>query len=261
MNDNGHPLDRRRLLAGAAAASAVTVTGLAVASTGAAAAAAPARPATPLIARDRIATAALRAPDGSAPAVGVQTDFHARLAAWLAFWSANSPPAWSTPVHVVARVEPAGDALVLHAIRHRRDDELHAGFAAGRRDATHLATLASLHHHFRTCGSGPDGHDPGRRRNRPGFTGRAGAGPPFAVAACRETGGADAAAPPRPVGRKHAARGARPAPGNAPKPPRTPGWAAFPEPACVAGWARIVRVTGGSTWPATSSASWSTVST
>ncbi len=202
MNDNGHPLDRRRLLAGAAAASAVTVTGLAVASTGAAAAAAPARPATPLIARDRIATAALRAPDGSAPAVGIQTDFHARLAAWLAFWSANSPPAWSTPVHVVARVEPAGDALVLHAIRHRRDDELHAGFAAGRRDATHLATLASLHHHFPDVRVRPDGTI--RVADGPaGFTG-APEQVAFAVAACRELWG-DAAAT---TGRwaEHAAR-------------------------------------------------------
>ncbi|MFG1719921.1 hypothetical protein ACGFII_14945 [Micromonospora chalcea] len=202
MNDNGHLLDRRRLLAGAAAASAVTVTGLAVASTQSAAAAAPARPATPLIARDRIATAALRAPDGSALAVGVQTDFHARLAAWLAFWSANSPPAWSTPVQVVARIEPAGDALVLHAIRHRRDDELHAGFTAGRRDATHLATLASLHHHFPSVRVRPDGTI--RVADGPaGFTG-APEQVAFAVAACRELWG-DAAAT---AGRwtEHAAR-------------------------------------------------------
>ncbi|MFJ1539160.1 hypothetical protein ACIODS_11525 [Micromonospora chalcea] len=201
MNDNGHPLDRRRLLAGAAAASAVTVTGLAVASTRAAEAA-PARPATPLIARDRIATAALRAPDGSALAVGVQTDFHARLAAWLAFWSANSPPAWSTPAQVVARVAPAGDALVLHAIRYRRDDELHAGFAAGRRDATHLATLASLHHHFPDVRVRPDGAI--RVADGPaGFTG-APEQVAFAVAACRELWG-DAAAT---AGRwaEHAAR-------------------------------------------------------
>ncbi|MET8062227.1 hypothetical protein [Micromonospora sp. NPDC005313] len=116
MNDNGHPFDRRRLLAGAAAASAVTLTGLTVAST-TAAVAAPGRAAAPLVSRDRIATAALRAPDGSAPAVAVQADFHARLAAWLAFWSANSPSPWSVPVQVVARIETAGDALVLHAIR------------------------------------------------------------------------------------------------------------------------------------------------
>ena len=90
MNDNGHPLDRRRLLAGAAAASAVTLTGLAVATTGAAAAA-PTRTVRPLVTRDRIGAAALRAPDGAAPAVRIQADFHARLTAWLAFWSANSP--------------------------------------------------------------------------------------------------------------------------------------------------------------------------
>ncbi|MGC4894644.1 hypothetical protein [Micromonospora sp. DT31] len=187
MNHNGHLLDRRRLLAGAAAASAVTLTGLAVASTPAAstpaAAALPARPAARLTNRDRIATAALRAPDGSAPAVGVQIDFHARLTAWLAFWSANSPPAWSTPVHVVGRVEAAGDALVLHAIRHRHDDELRAGFAADRRDASHLATLASLHHHFPSVRVRPDGAI--RVGDGPaGFTGTP-EQVAFAVAACR----------------------------------------------------------------------------
>ncbi|MFY1659910.1 hypothetical protein [Micromonospora sp. WMMD1274] len=187
MNDNGQPLDRRRLLAGAAAASAVTVTGLAVASTTGAAAAAPGRPATPLITRDRIATAALRAPDGSALPVAVQADFHARLAAWLAFWSANSPSAWSVPVQVVARIEAGGDALVLHGIRHRRDDELRAGFAAGRRDATHLATLASLHHHFPSVRVRPDGTI--RVADGPaGFTG-APEQVAFAVAACRELWG------------------------------------------------------------------------
>ncbi|WP_422750292.1 hypothetical protein [Micromonospora sp. WMMD1219] len=191
MNDNGQPLDRRRLLAGAAAASAVTVTGLAVASTTGAAAAAPGRPATPLVTRDRIATAALRAPDGSALPVAVQADFHARLAAWLAFWSANSPSAWSVPVQVVARIEAGGDALVLHGIRHRRDDELRAGFAAGRRDATHLATLASLHHHFPSVRVRPDGTI--RVADGPaGFTG-APEQVAFAVAACRELWG-DAAA-------------------------------------------------------------------
>ncbi|MFF0101962.1 hypothetical protein ACFYO8_21830 [Micromonospora sp. NPDC005257] len=190
MNDNGHPFDRRRLLAGAAAASAVTLTGLTVAST-TAAVAAPGRAAAPLVSRDRIATAALRAPDGSAPAVAVQADFHARLAAWLAFWSANSPSPWSVPVQVVARIETAGDALVLHAIRHRRDDELRAGFAAGRRDATHLATLASLHHHFPSVRVRPDGTI--RVADGPaGFTGSP-EQVAFAVAACRELWG-DAAA-------------------------------------------------------------------
>ncbi|MEU8068149.1 hypothetical protein [Micromonospora sp. NPDC049151] len=190
MNDNGHPLNRRRLLAGAAAASAVTLTGLTVAST-TGAAAAPGRAAAPLVSRDRIATAALRAPDGSAPAVAVQDDFHARLAAWLAFWSANSPSAWSVPVQVVARIEAAGDALVLHAIRYRRDDELRAGFAAGRRDTTHLATLASLHHHFPSVRVRPDGTI--RVADGPaGFTGSP-EQVAFAVAACRELWG-DAAA-------------------------------------------------------------------
>ncbi|MEU1237651.1 hypothetical protein [Micromonospora aurantiaca (nom. illeg.)] len=202
MNDNGHPFDRRRLLAGAAAASAVTVTGLAVASTTGAAAAAPSRPAPPLITRDRIATAALRAPDRSALAVAVQADFHARLAAWLAFWSANSPSAWSVPVQVVARIEAAGDALVLHGIRHRRDDELRAGFAAGRRDATHLATLASLHHHFPSVRVRPDGTI--RVADGPaGFTG-APEQVAFAVAACRELWGDAAATVPRWA--EHAAR-------------------------------------------------------
>ncbi|MFG1673051.1 hypothetical protein [Micromonospora sp. NPDC049282] len=191
MNDNGHPLDRRRLLAGAAAASAVTLTGLAVASTTGAAAAAPTRTGTPLVARDRIATAALRAPDGAAPAVGIQADFHARLTAWLAFWSANSPRAWSAPAHLVGRIEPAGDALVLHAIRYRRDDELHAGFAAARRDATHLATLASLHHHFPSVRARPDG----TVRVGDGLAGFTGAPDQvaFAVAACRGLWGDPAA--------------------------------------------------------------------
>ncbi|WBC14229.1 hypothetical protein O7600_24460 [Micromonospora sp. WMMA1998] len=222
MNDNGHPLDRRRLLAGAAAASAVTLTGLAVASTTGAAAAAPARPGSPLITRDRIATAALRAPDGSAPAVAVQADFHARLTAWLAFWSANSPRAWSAPVHVVARVEPAGDALVLHAIRHRRDDELHAGFAAARRDVAHLATLASLHHHFPSVRVRPDG----TVRVGDGTAGFTGASEQvaFAVAACRQLWGdaaATAARWPEHAGRV-LARAGQPA-----DPASHVGWAAF----------------------------------
>ncbi|MCZ7425480.1 hypothetical protein O7607_07035 [Micromonospora sp. WMMA1949] len=187
MNHNGHPLDRRRLLAGVAAASAVTVTGLAVASTTGVAAAAPRRPATPLVIRDHIATAALRAPGGAALPIAVQADFHARLTAWLAFWSANSPSAWSMPVHVVARIEAAGDALVLHAIRHRHDDELRAGFAADRRDATHLATLASLHHHFPSVRVRPDG----TIRVADGPAGFSGAPEQvaFAVAACRELWG------------------------------------------------------------------------
>ncbi|QLQ39515.1 hypothetical protein [Micromonospora robiginosa] len=192
MNDNGQALDRRRLLAGAAAASAVTLTGLAVATTTGAAAAAPTRTGSPLVARDRVGAAALRAPDGAATAVRIQADFHARLTAWLAFWSANSPRAWSTPAHLVARIEPAGDALVLHAIRYRRDDELYAGFAAARRDATHLATLASLHHHFPSVRSRPDGTV--RVGDGPaGFTGTP-EQVAFAVAACRELWAEPAAA-------------------------------------------------------------------
>ncbi|MFC0028660.1 hypothetical protein ACFFMM_03875 [Micromonospora chaiyaphumensis] len=190
MNDNPYPFSRRRLLAGAAAASAVTVTGVAAAPT-AAAAATPVRATTPLVTRDRIATAALRAPDNTAAPVTLQADFHARLAAWLAFWSANSPRAWSAPVQVVGRVAPGGDALTLHAIRYRRDDELHAGFAAARRDAGHLATVASLHHHFPSVRVRPNGTV--RVGDGPaGFTGAPGQ-VAFAVAACRELWGDRAA--------------------------------------------------------------------
>lgn len=182
MNDNPYPFSRRRLLAGAAAASAVTVTGVAVAPT--AATATPVHATTPLITRDRIATAALRAPDGTAAAIAFQADFHARLSAWLAFWSANSPRAWSAPVQVVGRVAPAGDAITLHAIRYRRDDELRAGFAAARRDGSHAATVASLHHHFPSVRVLPDGAV--RLGDGPaGFTGAPGQ-VAFAVAACRE---------------------------------------------------------------------------
>ncbi|WP_262281658.1 hypothetical protein [Micromonospora sp. MA102] len=192
MNDNPYPFSRRRLLAGAAAASAVTVTGVAAAPT--AATAAPVRATAPLVTRDQIATAALRAPDGTAAAVAFQADFHTRLAAWLAFWSANSPRAWSAPVQVVCRVAPAGDALTLHAIRYRRDDELLAGFAAARRDAGHVATVASLHHHFPSVRVRPDGTV--RVGDGPaGFTGAPGQ-VAFAVVACRALwgdGGATAA--------------------------------------------------------------------
>ncbi|RBI97597.1 hypothetical protein DRA43_28075, partial [Micromonospora provocatoris] len=154
-----------------------------------------------LVDPDRL-TAALRAPDGSALPVAVQADFHARLAAWLAFWSANSPSAWSVPVQVVARIEASGDALVLHGIRHRRDDELRAGFAAGRRDATHLATLASLHHHFPSVRVRPDGTI--RVADGPaGYTG-ASEQVAFAVAACRELWGEAAATADRWA--EHAAR-------------------------------------------------------
>ncbi|WP_405092633.1 hypothetical protein OG767_06725 [Micromonospora sp. NBC_01392] len=221
MDNNGHPLDRRRLLAGAAAASTLTLTGLAVAPAPGAAAA-PAGAGTPLVTRDRIATAALRAPDGSAPAVRIRADFHDRLAAWLAFWSANSPRAWSAPTQVVARVAPAGDALDLHAVRYRRDDEPRAGFAAVRRDATHLATLASLHHHFPSVRVRPDG----TIRIGDGPTGFTGAPEQvaFAVAACRGLWGDAAATADR--WREHAgrvlARAGRPADAAS-----HAGWAAF----------------------------------
>jgi hypothetical protein len=88
---------------------------------------------------------------------------------------------------VIARVAPAGDALTLHAIRYRHDDELHAGFAAGRRDAGHLATVASLHHHFPSVRVRPDG----AVRVGDGLAGFTGAPDQvaFAVAACRELWG------------------------------------------------------------------------
>ncbi|MFJ8577282.1 hypothetical protein [Micromonospora sp. NPDC093277] len=146
MNHNQHPLPRRRLLAGAAAASAVTVTGLAATST--AAAASPTHAATPLLTRDRIGSALLHAPGGGPAPARLQADFHDRLVAWLAFWSANSPAAWSTPVQIEGRADRFGAALTLHAIRYRSDDDLHDGFAAARPDGSHWATLASLHHHF-----------------------------------------------------------------------------------------------------------------
>ncbi|MFI7425389.1 hypothetical protein ACIBPB_00230 [Micromonospora sp. NPDC049836] len=186
MNHNGHPLSRRRLLAGAAAASAVTVTGVATAPT--AAGAAPThRFSTPLVTRDRIGSAALHAPDGTASRGRFQADFHDRLTAWLAFWSANSPRAWSAPAQVLGTVDAAGDAFVLHAVRYRRDDELHDGFAAARADGTRWATLASLHHHFPTVAVLPGGAV--RVADGPaGFTGSA-AQVDFAVGACRELWG------------------------------------------------------------------------
>jgi hypothetical protein len=220
MNDNPAPFTRRRILAGVAAASAVTVTGVAVPA--AAHAAAPTRAATPLVTRDRIATAALHDP-GGAPAAGrFQADFHDRLAVWLAFWSANSPPAWSAPVQVVGRVAPTGDALTLHAIRYRRDDVLRDGFAAGRVDAGHWATLASLHHHFPTVTPLPGGAvlvgD-----GVAGFTGSPGQ-VAFAVAACRELWGDRAATASR--WREHAARPLARAGQRADVATRA-GWAAF----------------------------------
>ncbi|MEU5720806.1 hypothetical protein [Micromonospora sp. NPDC047738] len=189
MNHNGHPFSRRRLLAGAAVASAVTVTGVATAPT--AAAANPTHATTPLVTRDRIGSALLHDPGGGPAVARFQADFHDRLAAWLAFWSANSPAAWSSPVQVVGRVDRSGDTFTLHAVRYRRADELHDGFAAGRVDGSHWATLASLHHHFPIVAPLPGG--PVQVGDGvAGFTGSAGQ-LAFAVAACRELWGERAA--------------------------------------------------------------------
>ncbi|SCF34246.1 hypothetical protein GA0074695_5829 [Micromonospora viridifaciens] len=189
MNHTRQPFSRRRLLAGAAAASAVSVTGVAATST--AAAASPTHAPTPLVTRDRVGSALLHAPGGGPVAARFQADFHDRLVAWLAFWSANSPAAWSVPVQVVGRVDRSGDAFTLHALRYRRDDELHDGFAAGRADANHWATLASLHHHFPVVAplaSGAIQVGDGVA----GFTGSP-AQVAFAVDACRELWGDQAA--------------------------------------------------------------------
>ncbi|PWR13896.1 hypothetical protein DKT69_18810 [Micromonospora sicca] len=220
MNDNGHLFSRRRLLAGAAAASAVTVTGVAGAPTAATAASPTA--ATPLVSRGRIATATLHAPGGAATTGRFQADFHDRLAGWLAFWSANSPHVWSAPVQVVGRVDPAGDAFTLHAIRYRRDDGLHDGFAAGRMDGSHWATLASLHHHFPTvtvlAGGAVRVGD-----GVAGFTGSP-AQVAFAVAACRELWGDRSAG--RARWREHANRALTRAGQHVDVASRS-GWAAF----------------------------------
>ncbi|MFD2764331.1 hypothetical protein [Micromonospora eburnea] len=185
MKHNEPPFSRRRLLAGAAAASAVTATGLAATST--AAAASPTHAPTPLVTRDRIGSALLHAPGGGPAPARLQADFHDRLVAWLAFWSANSPAAWSAPVRIEGRVDRSGEVFTLHAIRYRRDDEPHDGFAAARLDGSHWATLASLHHHFPVvtplAGGAIQVGD-----GVAGFTGSP-AQVAFAVAACRELWG------------------------------------------------------------------------
>ncbi|PZG00849.1 hypothetical protein [Micromonospora deserti] len=183
MNHTFPVLSRRGLLAGAAAASAVTVAGATAAHAAPPAAGAPPTgPAQPLVVRDRIAIATL--PGGPAR---FQVDFHERLTAWLAFWSANSPRAWSAPVEVDGQVSADGGAFTLHAIRVSRDDEVRDAFAAGRADAAHLATLASLHHHFPLVRVGASGAL--RVTDGPaGFTGSA-EQVAFAVAACRELWG------------------------------------------------------------------------
>ncbi|MEO3777199.1 hypothetical protein ABGB16_10190 [Micromonospora sp. B11E3] len=162
MNDQSNSLSRRRLLVGAAAASAaltaVSPAAAQAAPSGASAQAAPSTaPAQPLVARDRIATARLLATGVGPGAARFQADFHERLAAWLAFWSANSPPSWGTPVEVVGEVAPTGDALTLHSVRVRRGEDLADGFTAARLDAAHRATEASLHHHFPAVRRLPDG--------------------------------------------------------------------------------------------------------
>ncbi|WP_433531686.1 hypothetical protein ACQPYA_06235 [Micromonospora sp. CA-263727] len=133
-------LSRRGLLAGTAVASAAAVTAPVAALP--AVAAVPAGPARPAVTYDRIATARLAAP------AALQPDLHERLSAWLAFWSANSPRGWSVPTEMAGQADLAGHAFTLHAIRVVVDDRPSVAFAAGRVDAAHLATLASLHHRF-----------------------------------------------------------------------------------------------------------------
>jgi hypothetical protein len=165
------------------------------------------------VARDRVATARL----AGGPA-RFQADFHERLDAWLAFWSANSPRSWSAPVEVEGTVSADGDTLTLHTIRISRDDETRDAFSAGRVDAAHLATLASLHHHFPSVRVEAGGAL--RVTDGPaGWTGSA-EQVAFAVIACRELWGlraADAA-----TWREHASRA-----GHAVDPASRSGWAAF----------------------------------
>ncbi|MEU6073331.1 hypothetical protein [Micromonospora sp. NPDC047074] len=210
MNDSHSPLSRRRVLLGAATASAVTVTGVTAAHAAPAGAASPTRH---LVARDRIAAARLV----GGPA-RFQADFHERLDAWLAFWSANSPHAWSAPVEVEGGVSGNGDVFTLLAIRVVRDDQRRDAFAAGRSDAAHLATLASLHHHFPAVRVEAGGAL--RVTDGPaGWTGSA-EQVAFAVTACRELWGlrdADAT-----DWREHLGRAGRGA-----DPVSRSGWAAF----------------------------------
>ncbi|NJP32063.1 hypothetical protein [Micromonospora thermarum] len=180
MNDTIPSLSRRHVLVGAAAASAAVT----VASDARAAPAAGPRAGAPppLVTRDRIATARL-----TGGPVRVQADFADRLDDWLAFWSANSPRAWGSPVEVDSQVGVDGDAFTLRTIRVVRDDRPVEAFAAGRTDAAHLATLASLYHHFPlvrvTHGGGLRVTD-----GPAGYTGAA-EQVAFAVAACRELWG------------------------------------------------------------------------
>ncbi|MER5703673.1 hypothetical protein ABT023_17265 [Micromonospora sp. NPDC002296] len=182
-------LSRRRLLVGAAAASALTAVA------GTAAEAAPSTASTGLagapVARDRIAAARLLVTGVGPATAGFQADLHERLTAWLAFWSANSPPSWSAPVEVAGEPTAAGDAFTLHTLRVRRGEHLADGFTAARRDAAHLATEASLHHHFPSVRRLPGG---GLRvtDGAAAFTGSP-EQVAFAAAACRELWGFAAA--------------------------------------------------------------------
>ncbi|MCX4386461.1 hypothetical protein OG777_05900 [Micromonospora peucetia] len=219
MNNSHTSLSRRRILLGAAAASAVTVAGATAAPATTAQAAPPvgetpsARPARRLVARDRIATA--RLVGGTAH---FQADFHERLDAWLAFWSANSPRVWSIPVEIDGRVAADGDAFTLHTIRVTRDDETRDAFAAGRSDAAHLATLASLHHHFPSVRVEAGG----ALRVADGPAGWSGSADQvaFAVTACRELWGLRAAD--TTDWGEHVSRA-----GHAADPASRSGWAAF----------------------------------
>jgi hypothetical protein len=209
---------RRRILLGTAAASAVTAVGASAAHaappTAPSIGAAPlARPAQPLVARDRVATARL----AGGPA-RFQADFHERLDAWLAFWSANSPRSWSTPVEIEGTVSADGDAFTLHTIRISRNDQTRDAFAARRVDAAHLATLASLHHHFPSVRVEAGGAL--RVTDGPaGWTGSA-EQVAFAVTACRELWGLRAAD--ATTWREHANRA-----GHGADPASRSGWVAF----------------------------------
>ncbi|WP_320065007.1 hypothetical protein [Micromonospora sp. RTGN7] len=189
---NAHPhssLSRRRLLVGAVAASALTAAGATAAT------AAPSTASTGIagapVGHDRIAAARLLVTGVGPATAGFQADLHERLAAWLVFWSANSPRSWSAPVEVAGTPTAAGDAFTLHTLRIRRGEHLADGFAAARRDAAHLATEASLHHHFPSVRRLPGGGL--RVTDGPAaFTGSA-EQVAFATAACRELWGFAAA--------------------------------------------------------------------
>jgi hypothetical protein len=165
MDSNSRAVSRRRLLAAAAAGSAVAVAG------SASARAAPGVPThtTPLVLRDRIGGAVTRLPGGLAGAYTV--DFHDRLDEWLRFWFANAPGAWRAPLEVAGQVPAGGRTFLLTAIRYTRADRLTVGFDAATRNEAYWATLASLHRYFPVVSPEPtqvrveDGHA--------GFTGSA----------------------------------------------------------------------------------------